>query len=242
MMRRCGTNCRRRPGRAPDAKYAFVSRLSIAVACALIPGVSGAQSDTSARATSSYCWRGKPLPQCRSFLITEMAGEYAFAATRTRYTLTSRVPPEPRSVADEGAQLLWRVGPMFNTSPSRAIGVTLSAGTVIDGGREAIELRQRRWINTGNALDVSAGALRMDIPKSPQRPTGAAYGVTTGIYLVGGDLIHVDGHADLVIASNRVRGGGTVGGGLGGFGAVGGTVLLGALALAVLIAFANADF
>jgi len=91
-------------------------------------------------------------------------------------------------------------------------------------------------------VDVSAGFLRMDIPKSPQRPTGAAYGLTTGIYLLGGDLIHVDGHADFVIASNRIRGGGTVGGGVGGYGAVGGTVLLTALAVAILIAIASANF
>jgi hypothetical protein len=171
-----------------------------------------------------------------------MAGEYAFATTKTNYTLDFGSRVEPRSKSDETAELLWRVGPMFNTSPSRAIGVTLSAGTVNEGGREAIELRQRRWIGIGQGVDVSAGALRMDIPKSPQRPTGAAYGLTTGIYLVGGDLIHVDGHADFVIASSRLRGGATVGGGVGGFAAVGGTVLLAALTLAVLIRFAKADF
>lgn len=216
-------------------------RATIVVACALTPIVSGAQSDTSAKAPMSRCWRGKPLPQCRSFWITEMAGEYAFATTKTNYTLVGS-NADPVSKSDETAQLLWRVGPMFNTSPSRAIGVTLSLGTVIDGGRQAIELRQRRWIGSGQGLDISAGALRMDLPKSPQRPTGAAYGLTTGVYLVSSDLIHVDGHADFVVASNRIRGGATVGGGLGGFGAVGGTVLLAALTLAVLIAFAHADF
>ena len=131
---------------------------------------------------------------------------------------------------------------MLNTGPSHAIGVTLSAGTVNEGGREAIELRRRRWLNAEQAFDVSAGVLRMDIPKSPEHPTGAGYGVTTGIYLLGGDLIHVDAHADLVLANNRVRGGGTAGGGVGGFGAVGGTILLAAFAVAVLIRFASTDF
>lgn len=131
---------------------------------------------------------------------------------------------------------------MFNTSPTHAIGVVLSAGAVNEGGREAIELRRRQWLGVATAVDFSAGPLRMDIPKSPQRPTGAAYGLTTGIYLVGQDLIHVDGHADLVIASNRIRGGGTVGGGLGGFGAVGTTILLAALTIAILIRLGNRDF
>lgn len=217
-------------------------KAAITLACAVIPIASGAQSDTSAKAPSPLCWRGKPLPACRSFFLTEMAGEYAFATTRTNYTLTFGSQVEKRSVADETPQLLWRIGPMFNTGPSHAIGVTLSAGTVNEGGREAIELRGRRWIDVGQALDVSAGALRMDIPKSPEHPTGAGYGLTTGIYLLGGDLIHVDAHVDLVLTNNRVRGGVTAGGGLGGFGAVGGTVLLAALAVAVLISFARADF
>ena len=183
------------------------------------------------------------MPQCRSFFLTEMAGEYAFATTKTNYTLTFANDVEARSKADESAQLLWRIGPMFNTAPSRAIGVTLSAGGVNEGGREAIELRRRRWINAEQSVDFSAGALRMDIPKSAERPTGAAYGLTTGIYLVGGDLVHVDGHADFVVARNRIRGGGTVGGGVGGYGAVGGTVLLVALAVAIAIAIARAgDF
>lgn len=171
-----------------------------------------------------------------------MAGEYAFVTTKTSYTLTFGSQVEPKSKVDESAQLLWRIGPMFNTAPTRAIGVTLSAGTVNQGGREAIELRRRRWINDGQGADFSFGALRMDVPKSPKHPSGAGYGVTTGFYLVGRDLIHVDAHADLLLVDDRLRGGGTVGGGLGGYGAVGGTVLIAALTIAALIAFASADF
>src|SRR5213076_981458 len=131
-----------------------------------------------------------------------------FATTKT----TNGNHVEGQRTADESAQLLWRIGPMFNTAPSRAIGVTLSAGTVNEGGREAIELRRRRWINAEESVDFSAGALRMDVPKSPMRPTGAAFGLTTGFYLVESDLIHVDGHGDVLFVSNRIRGGGTVGG------------------------------
>src|SRR5438067_6246284 len=213
-------------------------RTIIVLLCALIPIAIGAQSDTTGRVPLPRCWRGKPLPLCRSFFLTEMAGEYAFATTKT----TNGNHVEGQRTADESAQLLWRIGPMFNTAPSRAIGVTLSAGVVNEGGREAIELRRRRWMNAEQSVDLSAGALRMDIPKSAERPTGAAYGLTTGIYLVGGDLLHVDGHADFVIATNRIRGGGTVGGGVGGYGAVGGTVLLVALAVAIAIAIAHTEF
>ena len=124
---------------------------------------------------------------------------------------------------------------MFNTSPSRAIGVTLSGGFVNDGGREALEVRRRQWLGTAQSVDFSAGALRMDILKSPARPISAAYGLTTGVYLVGGDLIHLDGHVDVVLANNRLRGGASAGGGLGGWAAVGGTVVL-AVVVGVVVA------
>jgi hypothetical protein len=214
----------------------------VVVAVTLIPIAVAAQTDTGAKAPAPTCWRGKPLPQCRAFWITEMAGGYAFVTTKTNYALTFGSHVETRSKADESSQLLWTIGPMFNTAPARAFGVTLSAGLVNEGGREAIELRRRRWMTAATSLDFSAGALRMDIPKSPGRPTGAAYGLTTGIYLGGVDLVHLDGHADVVFASNRIRGGATAGGGFGGYGAVAGTALLATLAVALALAIAGGDF
>ena len=171
-----------------------------------------------------------------------MAGEYAFVSTNTSYTLTYGTETHTFSRPDESAQLLWRVGPMFNTGSARASGVTLTAGFVSDGSREAIEFRHRRWMSNASSVDISAGALRIDVPKLPDRPTGAAYGLTTGVYVGGGDLIHVDAHADLFLAYNRLRGAGTVGGGVGTYGTVVGTVVLAALVAAVLVALSRGDF
>src|SRR2546423_2997994 len=161
-------------------------RTVIVLLCALIPPAIGAQTDTTARAPQPRCWRGKPLPQCRSFFLTEMAGEYAFATTKTNYTLTFANDVEARSKADESAQLLWRIGPMFNTAPSRAIGVTLSAGGGNERGGGGNELRRRRRGNTEQAGGFSSRALPTGNPQMPERPTRAAGGVTTGRYHVGG--------------------------------------------------------
>jgi len=60
--------------------------------------------------------------------------------------------------------------------------------------------------------------------------------------VVGNDVIQVNAHGDVLFTDGRMRGGGTVGGGLGGFGAVGATVLLAALAVAVAIEIARTDF
>jgi len=216
---------------------------TIAALVLVFPPVAAlAQSDSTAKATSRLCWLAKPMPRCRAFVITEMTGEYPFATTHTDYTLTFGTQVEARSRVDESPQLLWTIGPMFNTSPSRSLGVTLSGGIVNEGGREALELRRRRWIDGRNSLDFSAGALRMDVPKSPAHPGGAGYGLTAGAYVVGNDVIQVNAHGDVLFTDGRMRGGGTVGGGLGGFGAVGATVLLAALAVAVAIEIARTDF
>ena len=218
-------------------------RAVVIVSLTLCPLALPAQRDSAASVPARRdCWRGKPMPACRSFWITEMAGEYAFVSTNTRYTLTYGTETHTFSRRDESAQLLWRVGPMFNTGPARASGLTLTAGFVNDGGREAIEFRRRRWISETSSLDISAGALRIDVPKMPDRPTGAAYGLTTGAYLGGGDLIHVDAHADLFLAYNRLRSAGAVGGGVGTYGTVVGTLVLAALVAGVIVAFSQGDF
>src|SRR6266550_2105326 len=90
-------------------------RTVIVLLCALIPIAIGAQTDTTGRAPLPRCWRGKPLPLCRSFFLTEMAGEYAFATTKT----TNGNHVEGQRTADESAQLLWRIGPMFNTAATQ---------------------------------------------------------------------------------------------------------------------------
>lgn len=219
-----------------------MSRVILVLALALIPPTVAAQSDSVATPPPRRCWRGKPLSQCRSFWITEMAGQYAFVATKTNYTLTYGSQVETRSIADESEQLLWTIGPMFNTAPARALGVTLSAGLVNEGEREAIEVRRRQWLGAAQSLDFSAGVLRMSIPKSLERTTGAAYGLTTGMYLGGGDLIHLNGHVDFVVASKRIRGGATAGGGLGSYAAVTGTVLVYALAGVIGLLISQGDF
>lgn len=213
-----------------------------AAAIALAPLGAAAQSDSTIEIPAPLCWTGRPKPRCRAFVVTEMTGEYAFATTHTEYTLTFGPRVETQSRVDESSQLLWTIGPMFNTSPSRALGVTLSGGIVNEGGREALELRHRRWLDARKSLDFSVGALRMDVPKSPTHPTGAGYGLTAGAYILGNDLVQLNAHGDVLFTDGRIRGGSTVGGGLGGAGAVGATVLLAALAVAVAIEVARSGF
>ena len=221
-----------------------VMRRSLALLLVALPGVALAQSDSVSRNDGPLCWRGKPEPACHSFWITEMSAEYPYAATSTTYTFTDGTYSTRISRRDVSTQIFWTVGPMFNSGPNRALGITVSAGSVADGSRLAIEARRRYWTAERSAFDLSAGLVRMNVPYRPGGSYGNdGYGLTAGAYAVGGDLINVNARADLVLNGNRLHAGGSVGAGLGSYAAVGATVLLGALIAAVAIEIArNGDF
>jgi hypothetical protein len=222
------------------------------VACGLLataPLSAAAQSDsarprivTSSVPEGRLCWRGSPLPRCRSYWLTEMSGEYAYATTKTHYRFDYGSVVNTYARPDVSSRLSWTIGPMFNTSPSSATGATVSAGFVNDGSRVAIEARRRWWSpdqQVQPTFDLSAGLVRMDVPARTGSFEHDAYGLTGGAYLVGGDLIQLNGRVDLLLTGGRVRAGGTVGAGLGSYAAAGATVLLGALTLAVIAIFAS---
>jgi len=205
-----------------------------------LPSAALAQSDSLTKHDRPLCWRGRPEPACHTFWLTEMSAEYPYASTSTTYI--SDTPPYSRmfSRRDVTPQLFWTVGPMFNTSPNRALGVTVSAGFVNDGARLAVEGRRRYWTAQRSSFDLSAGIVRMSVPYQPGRYTNDGYGLTGGAYAVGGDLIHVNARGDLLVSTkNRVHAGGSVGFGLGTYGAVGATVLLGGLIALVAAAYAG---
>jgi hypothetical protein len=170
-----------------------------------------------------------------------VSAEYAVASTAThyRYDYGSFVSEYDRN--DVSSRVLWTVGPMFNTGPSRAVGATVSAGPTDQGARLAIEARRRWWLGS-DAADVSAGLLRLGIPPQQSGGSANAYGLTTGAYFVGGDIIQVNGRVDLLFANGRARAGGTVGAGLGSYAAAGATLLAGLAALALIAAFANGHY
>jgi hypothetical protein len=201
------------------------------------------QSDSLTRHDRPACWRGKPEPACHSFWITEISAEYPYATTSTRYTFAGDAYTYHLTQRDVSPQLFWTVGPMFNKGPDRALGVTMSAGVVSAGSRVAVEARRRYWTAERSAFDLSAGVVRMNVPQHPGSLDTGGYGLTAGAYAVGGDLIHVNARADLVLNGDRLHAGGSVGAGLGGYAAAGATALLGTLLVLAVAAIAhNADF
>ena len=96
---------------------------------------------SSEQAVRSLCFRGRPLPTCRTFWITEAGYSY-------RLTGQSR----------DHSYATWEVGLMRNLSVRTALGATLFAG--FDGDlRWALKGRFRRWVSSSTSLEVAPGVL-----------------------------------------------------------------------------------
>ena len=88
-----------------------------------------------------------------------------------------------------------------------------------------------------SALDVSAGAVGLEMPHPAPVFGRPEYGMTVGAYFLGGDLINVNQRVDVIVTGGRVRVGTTNGVGLGSYAGAGGSVLLLALAAVVVPTF-----
>jgi hypothetical protein len=220
--------------------------LVVTAACALGSRPAHAQDSAAADARPApRCWRGRPLPTCRSFWLTEVRGEYVYATTTRHYRFDYGTVVNEYDRPDVTNGLIWTVGPMVNTSSSRAVGATFSAGIVSDGSRIALEARRRWWADTGGAhptFDVSAGFLRLNVPPPQNSLSSSAYGVTAGGYLVGGDLVQLNLRGDLLLTGGRMRAGASAGVGLGSYAAAGATALAAALVGVAAILLANAHW
>jgi len=106
-----------------------------------------AAEETSAPPTKpshALCWRGKPLPECRSFLITEMG-------VLARLDHASSEP-------DSRIVVMFDLGWMKNVSRREAIGFS---GYALSGDTSRLGLRgrYRRWLSRHTAIDISPGIL-----------------------------------------------------------------------------------
>ena len=208
--------------------------VAVALAAAL---PCSAQSDTTTRIAPRVCWRGKPAPDCSAFWITEFGVDIVASSTQTVISENFGGANVYRyAQRDFDSRFIWTVGPMFNRGPRTAIGGTLSLSPVYDGTRVAMEGRRRWWKADDLALDLSAGALRIPLPRAGGSGYHDRYGLTAGVLVVGGDLINVNGRVDLLVTGRRPRAGASVGLSGGSYIAVAGTAALGLLIIAVLSA------
>jgi hypothetical protein len=133
------------------------------------------------------CFRGRPLPACKSFWITEMLGETPLA--QTTYRVQSGGYAYPIESFED--QLEWNLGHMVNVSERYAVGGLLSAGTAGGSTLSGVKARGRRWLSEGLSLEVDAGLLRQD--SYPSAANGVTLAARLNIRDQGAFYIRWDG-------------------------------------------------
>lgn len=176
----------------------------------------GARGDTT---TSRECWRGRPAPVCDSFFLTEFGVARVLTSSTTHFDIDygQAGGVVHNSEPDFGNRFQFTIGPMFNRGPRRAIGGTVSFSAVQNGFRAAVEGRHRWWGPAGTSLDLSTGALRIDLPSVSATARRTEYGVTTGVHLVSNDLVNATGRADITVGHGGPHVGMSAGFGVGGW-------------------------
>jgi hypothetical protein len=124
----------------------------------------------AAEAQTSTCFRGRPLPTCQSFWITEFSYLRGWREMPT-YEGSTRVRG---GRSDDDAYLAGEIGHMVNLGPDDAVGATLHMGLKVDQGdsRIAVKARYRRWLpapSRGTSLEVSPGIILRNEPLKADR-------------------------------------------------------------------------
>jgi len=103
-------------------------------------------NNQNVKKAKKFCFRGKPKPECNSFLITEFSYLYRF----------DKSPGE-----DLRHYLTWEFGGMVNRDEHSAIGATLflCIDQDYDEPRIGLKTRYRRWLNPKTSLDIAPGIL-----------------------------------------------------------------------------------
>lgn len=210
--------------------------LLLATALIVAAGRLRAQTAGDTGSAQRWCWRGRPVPQCDAFWITESGADIVASTTTERAIIDDGLG---RTHVDRLAHFTSRwsitVGPMFNTSALRAAGGTLSVSTLYNRAfRVAAELRRRWWTPEGSALDLTIGPVASPVRHVAPRRSVSAYGMTTAAYLVGGDVINLNMRADLLLTGDKPMLGTTVGMALGSRPGLYGTLIAGLLVLVLI--------
>jgi hypothetical protein len=110
--------------------------MGVALTVSLASPVRGQQALSPTRTPKPLCFRGRTLPNCRSFLLTEFDLALTDGSTR------------------------WELGAMKNVGSRSAIGGSLLLrGAENDSSAFGVKARYRWWLSRALALDVSSGIL-----------------------------------------------------------------------------------
>ena len=161
---------------------ALIIGMAVVVIGAAVPGPASAQGSRNADARQQVgCFRGRPLPACKSFWIVEMQGSAPVAQT----SRTVRVYSDParsglpqlfeyQQTAFESV-LEWNLGHMANLGGKYALGGVATVGTGNGGnGLTGLKARLRRWLSSDVSLEAEDGASWSNAQNTKQSIGGTA--------------------------------------------------------------------
>jgi len=142
----------------------------------------------------ALCWRGRPAPECQSFLITETG-------------VLMRLDEYPYQRGTSRASVAFDLGWMKNVGKTSAVGLT---GYAMSGGpstRYGVRARYRHWQSRSTSVDLTAGILLQGednlIDYDPP-------GLVVGAALNSGDLIALTVEGEYANYQDFGSGGGPV--------------------------------
>lgn len=102
------------------------------------------------------CFRGRPLPECKSIWIVEMQAATPLAQT----SRTIQYPDASEDRREEFVRVLqWNLGHMVNVGDDWGIGGVVTLGTNTERWLSGLEARIRRWVNPHLSIEAEGGAL-----------------------------------------------------------------------------------
>ncbi len=134
-----------------------------------------------------FCFRGRPINECNSFMITEVA-------YLKRISRNEKYEPWPGFLFNNDLDFYFSadIGYMKNIGQKNAIGGTLYFGFDDNNSRLAIKPRYRRWLSHKTHLDISAGVIFFNINGYIYKSPGFTGNVGLGISNIGTLLIQLE--------------------------------------------------
>ncbi len=136
------------------------------------------------------CFRGKPLPACRSFWITEVQG--AFPVVQTRHTISfGDATPAVRDAF--GSVVEWNVGHMVNLNRRWAVGGEVTVGSGGTNLLTGLRARGRRWLGPSIGVEAEVGVRWSDADHlAPGGTAGPSVGVRVNVRDQGAFFVRWD--------------------------------------------------
>ena len=136
---------------------AWTNGIVLILTCGILPVPILAQAGGDPEGRQQVgCFRGRPLPACRSFWIVEMQGSAPVVQT-SRAVQNNFGPTFVREAFT--SVLEWNLGHMVNVGSTYAIGGVVTAGTGNDDALPGLKLRVRRWLRSDLSLEAEGGLL-----------------------------------------------------------------------------------